>query len=77
MSLTYTDIFCGAGGSSAGLRGAGLELRLAANHWARAIETHSANFVDADHLHLVADVSNSVSSNVAQWLGQQISEALA
>lgn len=45
MTLTYTDIFRGAGGSSAGLRAAGLELRLAANHWARAIETHSANFV--------------------------------
>lgn len=56
MSLTYTDIFCGAGGSSIGLTLAGMELRLAANHWARAIETHSANFRDADHL--CADVSN-------------------
>jgi DNA (cytosine-5)-methyltransferase 1 len=56
VSLTYTDIFCGAGGSSIGLTEAGLELRLAANHWDRAIETHSANFRDADHL--CADVSN-------------------
>jgi DNA (cytosine-5)-methyltransferase 1 len=54
--LTYTDIFCGAGGSSIGLTEAGLELKLAANHWARAIETHSANFRDAEHL--CADVSN-------------------
>lgn len=54
--LTYTDIFCGAGGSSIGLVAAGLELRLAANHWARAIETHAANFRDADHL--CADVNN-------------------
>lgn len=56
MSLTFTDIFCGAGGSSIGLAAAGLELRLAANHWNRAIETHSANFTDAEHL--CADVSN-------------------
>lgn len=56
MSLTYTDIFCGAGGSSIGLTEAGLELKLAANHWDRAIETHSANFRDAEHL--LADVSN-------------------
>jgi DNA (cytosine-5)-methyltransferase 1 len=56
MSLTYTDIFCGAGGSSIGLTEAGLELKLAANHWERAIETHSANFPDAEHLR--ADVSN-------------------
>lgn len=56
MSLTFTDIFCGAGGSSIGLAAAGFELKLAANHWDRAIETHSANFRDADHL--CADVSN-------------------
>jgi len=54
--ITYTDIFCGAGGSSIGLTEAGLELKLAANHWARAIETHSANFPNAEHL--CADVSN-------------------
>jgi DNA (cytosine-5)-methyltransferase 1 len=56
MSLTYTDIFCGFGGSSIGLEAAGLELKLAANHWDRAIEVHSANFPGADHL--IADVSN-------------------
>jgi DNA (cytosine-5)-methyltransferase 1 len=54
--LTYTDIFCGAGGSSIGLVAAGLELKLAANHWARAIETHASNFRDSDHL--CADVNN-------------------
>jgi hypothetical protein len=56
MSIDFTDIFCGAGGSSIGLVAAGLELKLAANHWDRAIETHSANFPHADHL--IADVSN-------------------
>ena len=56
MSLTFTDIFCGAGGSSTGLVNAGYELKLAANHWARAIETHAANHTTADHL--CADVNN-------------------
>ena len=56
MSLTFTDIFCGAGGSSIGLSAAGFELKLAANHWQRAIDTHAANFADAEHL--CADVNN-------------------
>jgi DNA (cytosine-5)-methyltransferase 1 len=56
MSLTFTDIFCGAGGSSIGLASAGMELKLAANHWDRAIETHAANFRDAEHV--CADVNN-------------------
>jgi DNA (cytosine-5)-methyltransferase 1 len=50
VSLDFTDIFCGAGGSSIGLAEAGLELKLAANHWDLAIETHSANFRDAEHV---------------------------
>jgi DNA (cytosine-5)-methyltransferase 1 len=54
--LTFTDIFCGAGGSSIGLAMAGFQLKLAANHWDRAIETHSANFRNAEHL--CADVNN-------------------
>ncbi|MGP4114627.1 DNA cytosine methyltransferase [Streptomyces sp. 4N509B] len=56
MSLTFTDIFCGAGGSSTGLVAAGYELKLAANHWKTAIETHAANHRDADHL--CADINN-------------------
>jgi integrase len=39
MSLTYTDIFCGFGGSSIGLQNAGLQLQLAANHWDKALLT--------------------------------------
>ena len=50
MSLTFTDLFCGAGGFSTGLVAAGFELKLAANHWARAIETHAANHRAAEHL---------------------------
>ena len=54
--VTYTDIFCGFGGSSIGLENAGMTLVLGANHWAKAIETHALNFPNADHL--IADVSN-------------------
>jgi DNA (cytosine-5)-methyltransferase 1 len=53
---TFTDIFCGAGGSSTGLVAAGYDLKLAANHWARAIETHAANHPGAEHL--CADINN-------------------
>lgn len=49
MSVTATDLFCGAGGSSLGFELAGGTLRLGLNHWRRAIETHSANFKHADH----------------------------
>lgn len=54
--ITFTDIFCGYGGSSIGLENAGLTLSLGANHWDKAITTHALNFPAADHL--IADVSN-------------------
>jgi DNA (cytosine-5)-methyltransferase 1 len=47
--VTVTDQFCGAGGSSLGAVASGAEVRLALNHWRRAIETHQANFPDVDH----------------------------
>jgi DNA (cytosine-5)-methyltransferase 1 len=56
VSLTITDLFCGAGGSAQGaLAVPGIELKLAANHWQLAVDTHAENFPDAEHL--VADVS--------------------
>jgi DNA (cytosine-5)-methyltransferase 1 len=56
--ITVTDQFCGAGGSSQGVRqyaersglNTGLEVRLAMNHWKLALETHNTNFPDADHV---------------------------
>lgn len=48
-TLTATDQFCGAGGSSIGITAAGAELRMAMNHWKLAVETHNENFPDADH----------------------------
>jgi len=55
VTATVTDLFCGAGGSSLGAAGAGLELRLAANHWQTAIDVHQAHFPDAAHD--IADIS--------------------
>jgi DNA (cytosine-5)-methyltransferase 1 len=46
---TFTDMFCGAGGSSLGAEFAGGRMKLGLNHWQRAIDTHSANFEHADH----------------------------
>lgn len=56
MSITFTDIFCGAGGSSTGLVAAGFELKLAANHSRIAISTHAANHTAAEHI--CADINN-------------------
>lgn len=49
MTLTVTDLFCGAGGSSLGAETAGLRLAMAANHWQTAIDVHQAHFPDAGH----------------------------
>ncbi len=53
--IKAADLFCGAGGTSTGLRSAcdklGYSLQLLAiNHWDVAIATHSANHPDAAHL---------------------------
>ena len=55
--LTCTDQFCGAGGSSSGATAAGVEVKLAMNHWDLAIKTHNTNFPNADHD--CADISAS------------------
>lgn len=55
--ITVTDLFCGAGGSSTGAVQAGAEIRVAVNHWDRAIETHNTNHPNA--LHILTDVSNA------------------
>lgn len=56
MTLTITDLFCGAGGSSTGaIAIPGVSVRIASNHWDLAVETHNTNHPDADHL--CADLS--------------------
>jgi DNA (cytosine-5)-methyltransferase 1 len=49
VTLTVTDLFCGAGGSSQGAEEAGGQLALGLNHWRRAIDTHATNFPHAEH----------------------------
>lgn len=50
MTLTMTDLFAGAGGSSTGATSVpGVELLIAANHWQLAIDVHNANHPTADH----------------------------
>lgn len=57
MTITVTDLFCGAGGSSLGAEAAGMTLKMAANHWETAIEVHQAHFPDAGHD--IADISQA------------------
>lgn len=47
--LTATDQFCGAGGTTSGAKEAGIEVKLALNHWDRAIETHNTNHPEVSH----------------------------
>lgn len=47
--ITATDQFCGAGGSTDGATEAGVEVKLALNHWDLAIKTHNTNFPDTAH----------------------------
>ncbi|MCW5952066.1 MAG: DNA cytosine methyltransferase [Propionibacteriaceae bacterium] len=48
--LDVTDFFCGIGGSSSGLVAAGWDVKLAANHDQTAINTHSANHPNTEHI---------------------------
>lgn len=47
--ITATDQFCGAGGTTSGVKAAGVEVKMALNHWKLAIETHNTNHPDTDH----------------------------
>jgi DNA (cytosine-5)-methyltransferase 1 len=47
--VTAIDNFCGAGGSTTGLKAAGIRVVHAANHWERAIESHNTNHPEVDH----------------------------
>lgn len=65
MTLTMTDMFCGAGGSSTGaLDVPGITVANAMNHWDRAIETHNTNHPDTTHI--LADISQTDPRYVAR-----------
>ena len=44
------DLFAGAGGFTIGAQQAGAKVLWAANHWQLAVDTHSANHAEAQHL---------------------------
>ncbi|MCL4295747.1 MAG: DNA cytosine methyltransferase [Anaerolineae bacterium] len=45
----FSDFYCGAGGSSSGMKKAGLRGKVAGNHWKLALETHNINHPEIDH----------------------------
>lgn len=47
--ITAIDNFCGCGGSTSGLKAAGVRVVHAANHWDKAIESHNTNHPEVDH----------------------------
>lgn len=47
MKLNVLDMFCGAGGSSAGARAAGAQVRAGIDGWDLAVKTFADNFEDA------------------------------
>jgi site-specific DNA-cytosine methylase len=49
-SIDVADFFCGCGGTSAGLRAAGMQIRLGLDMEADAAATYRANFEDADFI---------------------------
>lgn len=46
----YSDFYCGAGGSSSGLKKAGIEGEVASNHWQLALDTHLSNHPEVNHV---------------------------
>ena len=50
MTLTITDLFAGAGGSSTGaIQVPGVEVKIAANHWQLVTDIHALNHPTTDH----------------------------
>lgn len=50
MTLTITDLFAGAGGSSTGaMQIPGIQVKIAANHWQLVTDIHALNHPDTDH----------------------------
>jgi len=47
---TAIDLFAGLGGWSTGVRAAGVQVLWAANHWPVAVEWHSANHPETQHV---------------------------
>jgi len=48
--VTAVDLFAGLGGSSHGMRSIGVDVRVAANHWRFAVDTHALNHPETEHV---------------------------
>ncbi len=68
--VTALDMFCGYGGSSQGIVKAGADLRIAVNHDAMNIKTHSANYADIEHLQ--ADLNDAGEPIVITESGKKV-----
>lgn len=64
--LRAVDLFCGAGGTSAGAEATGeAKVVFAVNHWSQAVKTHSANFPECRHINSrLENVSPSEASKI-------------
>lgn len=65
--FTWTDLFCGGGGSSEGLKGKGGDVVVASNHWQLAVDTHEANHPETHHV--CADISAADPRNFPSTTG--------
>ncbi len=65
MRLSAVDLFCGAGGLSAGLNAAGIEVVAACDHWPAAVETYRRNLGDHVERFDLADVEASAEALAA------------
>jgi DNA (cytosine-5)-methyltransferase 1 len=52
-----TDLFCGAGGTTTGAKAAGATVKVAVNHWKRAVTTHNTNHPEVEHV--LTDISTA------------------
>ena len=83
MTITLTDMFCGAGGSSTGaIQVPGVKVRMAANHWKLACDVHNANHPDTDEAKKISDrnlvtlVGNAVTPPASRDLVTAVAESL-
>jgi site-specific DNA-cytosine methylase len=76
MTLTVTDLFCGAGGRSRGAENVpGVELKMATNHWQKAIpDDYRVEGTKKDRVKLYG---NAVTPPVMEFLVGRVAEALA
>ncbi len=63
--LTGADLFAGLGGTTNGAVRKGVRIVAAANHWLRAVESHSANHPETEHL--CEDISSMTTAQIRRF----------